>query len=205
MTKQIKQSISAIILAGGQSSRMQQDKALLPLNGQTMLSQICTIATECATQVYVVTPWSEKYRGILPAGCQLIAETLVLSEKKSNTPLIGFFQGLQQIETEWVLLLACDLPRLRSSQVKQWSEKLATILPSEIAFLPRNPKGYEPLCGFYRRSSLPLLEAYISAGGKSFQGWLAQHPVREIPLRDRSCLFNCNTIEDWESVKSSEF
>lgn len=204
MRQQIKQSITAIVLAGGQSSRMQRDKALLPLNGQTMLSQICTIATKCATQVYVVTPWIEKYRDILPAGCQLIAETIVLPDQKSNSPLIGFFQGLQQLETEWVLLLACDLPRLRSSQVKQWSQNLATVLPSEIAFLPRNPKGYEPLCGFYRRRSLPLLEAYISAGGKSFQGWLAQYQVKEIPLRDRSCLFNCNTVEDWESVNSYE-
>lgn len=202
MTQDIQQSISAIVLAGGQSSRMQRDKALLTLNGQTMLSRICTIATECATQVYVVTPWTAKYRDILPRGCQLIAETLLSPVTKTNSPLIGFAQGLRHIKTEWVLLLACDLARLNSSQVKQWSANLATVLPTEIAFLPRHPKGYEPLCGFYRRSCLPSVEAYLSSGGKSFQAWLAQQQVKEIPVSDRSCLFNCNTIEDWELFTS---
>ena len=205
MTQHAPPSLAAIVLAGGQSSRMQRDKALLTINGQTMLSRICTIAAECATQVYVVTPWTEKYRDILPPGCQLITETLLSPATKSNSPLIGFAQGLQHIKTEWVLLLACDLARLNSSQVKQWSENLATVLPTEIAFLPRHPKGYEPLCGFYRRNCLPSLEAYLAAGGKSFQGWLAQQQVKTIPVSDRSCLFNCNTIEDWQLVTSSEF
>lgn len=205
MTQHVQPSIAAIVLAGGKSSRMQRDKALLTLNGQTMLSRICTIAATCATQVYVVTPWTAKYRHILPPGCQLITETLLSPATKTNSPLIGFAQGLRHIKTEWVLLLACDLARLNSSQVKQWSENLATVLPTEIAFLPRHAKGYEPLCGFYRRRCLPSLAAYIEAGGKSFQGWLSQQQVRVIPVSDRSCLFNCNTIEDWQLVTSSEF
>lgn len=200
MTKSIKEKISAIVLAGGKSSRMGQDKALLKVGNKTLLSRTSLIARDCANRVYVVTPWIGKYQNILPPDCQLVKEQLVLNAQ-SNTPLIGFTQGLQLVETEWVLLLACDLPRLSLSQVKQWSSALTTVLPTEIALLPRQTKGWEPLCGFYRRDCLLLLEAYLAQGGKSFQSWLANHSVRELSVNDRSCLFNCNTPEDWEAIK----
>lgn len=199
MAESLKNEITAIILAGGESSRMGQDKALLTIGNNTLLSQICLVAIPCASQVYVVTPWIEKYQDILPPDCQLVKEQLVL-DARSNTPLIGFAQGLQLVKTEWVLLLACDLPQLSVSQVKQWSQALTTVLPSEIAFLPRNIKGWEPLCGFYRQDCLSLLEAYIKGGGKSFQSWLGQHPVKELSLSDRTCLFNCNTPADWKLI-----
>lgn len=200
MTKNLKKTITAIVLAGGKSSRMGRDKALLKLRDRTLLWQICTIADECACRVYIITPWTEKYRDIVPQKCQLIQEKLLSSENNSNSPLTGFAQGLQLVETPWVLLLACDLPQLRSSQVKQWSENLATVLPTEIALLPRHPKGWEPLCGFYRADCRPLLEAYIAEGKKSFQGFLQQHPVRELKNCDPTCLFNCNTPEDWQTI-----
>lgn len=199
MLEPIKSKISAIVLAGGESSRMGRDKALLDLGGNTLLNHVCLIASECASQTYVVTPWIEKYLGVVPSSCQLVREKLILNSK-SNIPLIGFIQGMQLVKTEWVLLLACDLPYLSSSQVKQWSLALATVLPTEIALLPRSVKGWEPLCGFYRRRSLASLKAYQGNGGQSFQSWLALHPVKELLLGDRHCLFNCNTPEDWESV-----
>ena len=197
MTKLFKDKITAIILAGGESSRMGQDKALLTIGNNTLLSRICLVARECSSKVCVVTPWIDKYQNVLPSDCQLIREELML-DTRSNTPIIGFAQGLQLVETEWVLLLPCDLPRLSSSQVKQWLPALATVLPTQIALLPRNSKGWEPLCGFYRQSCLPLLETYIKDGGRSFQSWLAQYPVKELLLGDRTYLFNCNTPKDWE-------
>jgi molybdenum cofactor guanylyltransferase len=199
MTKLIKNNITAIVLAGGESSRMGQDKALLTVGNETLLSQTCLIALEVSTTVYVVTSQIEKYQPILPLGCQLIKEELVLNGA-SNTPIIGFVQALELVKTEWVLLLACDLPYLSSFQVKQWSKALTTVLPTEIAFLPRSPKGWEALCGFYRRNCLSSLKLYIEHGGKSFQNWLTQNSVQELVLGDRTCLFNCNTPEDWRSI-----
>ena len=191
--------ITAIVLAGGESSRMGRDKALLDMGDRPLLAQICQVASKCAVQIYVVTPWIEQYQDVLPAGCQLVREQLVL-DSRSNTPMIGFAQGMQLVKTEWVLLLACDLPLISSFQVKQWSRDLTTVLPTEIALLPHNDRGWEPLCGFYRRSCISSLEEYIDRGGRSFQAWLAQHSVRELLMNDRSCLFNCNTPEDWQLV-----
>jgi molybdenum cofactor guanylyltransferase len=196
----IEDQVTAIILAGGESTRMGQDKALLNLDGGTMLAHVCLVAQECTAQTYVISPWIEKYQNLLPHGCQSIKEQLVLNAP-SNTPLIAFAQGLELVKTEWVLLLACDLPCLCSSQVKQWLSALTTVFPTEIACLPRSIKGWEPLCGFYRRSCLSSLQQYISEGGTSFQSWLAQHAVRELVIGDRRCLLNCNTPQDWQFLQ----
>ena len=83
MTEYMKKSITAIVLAGGQSSRMGRDKALLSFGERTLLSQICHVARECATQVYIVTPWIEKYQHIVPQNCQLIREKLLSPNKQS--------------------------------------------------------------------------------------------------------------------------
>lgn len=200
MTEDLISSVTAIVLAGGRSSRMGKDKALIYLGKQPLLYQICTLAKECASQVYVVTPWIEKYRDMLPQGCQLIREIPLSCQEQPHGPLIGFFQSLQKVDREWILLLACDLPRLSSSEVKQWCQYLPRVAPDAIAFLPRHPKGWEPLCGFYRRRCLPLLKAYIDSGGRSFQGWLAKYTVEELPVSDRQMLFNCNTPEDLEKL-----
>ena len=196
----MKQDITAIVLAGGESSRMGQDKALLPKGNETLLSFVCTVAQESANCVYVVTPWTERYQDIVPQSCQFIPEKVLKPGDKSNFPLMGFFQGLQQVTTQWVLLLACDLPNINSETIIGWYSYLTQAPQDVMAILPRDPKGWQPLCGFYRRSCITSLKNYLDHGGKSFQKWLEQCSVIPITIRDHSILFNCNTIEDWHKI-----
>lgn len=210
-------SLSAIVLAGGRSSRMGQDKALLPIHGIPMLQLVCGIAQSCANLVYVVTPWPERYQHLLPATCQLLQEVslpgestdTVSSSSKATVPLphgplIGFAQGLAQVQTDWVLLLACDLPRLRVEVLQAWADELHSVGQDTLALLPRHAKGWEPLCGFYRRSCLPTLTDFIHQGGRSFQQWLRQHSIQLLPLpEDDLMLFNCNTPTDLAAMNRS--
>ena len=200
--------LTAIVLAGGQSSRMGRDKALIPIEGTPMLSLICKIAKQCSDRLAVVTPWPEKYQPLLPSDCDLIQEIPTIGETESHGPLIGFSQGLAHLEkkrslqTDWVLLLACDLPRLRLEVLQNWVGELRNVPQEAIALLPKHPKGWEPLCGFYRPRCLPQLIDFINRGGRSFQQWLASQTVRELPLSDPQMLFNCNTPTDLLSVDS---
>jgi len=196
--------LSAIVLAGGQSSRMGRDKALITLQGVPLLRQVCEVALNCASRVYVVTPWSERYQNILPDACCVIQEVPLPGETEPHGPLVAFAQGLVQVDTDWVLLLACDLPQLQVKVLQGWVTGLEKTGEEAIALLPRQAKGWEPLCGFYRRQCLPILTTYINEGGRSFQGWLAQHPVQELPVSNTQVLFNCNTPADLELVKDRD-
>ncbi|PSB18007.1 molybdenum cofactor guanylyltransferase [Phormidesmis priestleyi ULC007] len=184
-------SLSAIVLAGGQSTRMGRDKALIKISGVPLLRRVCEAALHCTNQIYVVTAWSDRYRAVVPPHCHLIVDI-------QQGPLVGFAQGLTYIQTDWVLLLACDLPRLRGETLQSWTAELETISPDTIALLPHSQKGWEPLCGFYRRQCLSELQQFIDQGGRSFQSWLANQQVQELRLENREILFNCNTPQDLE-------
>ena len=146
-------ALSVIILAGGQSSRMGRDKALIVVDGIPLLQRTCEIALQCAPRVLVVTSATRDYSEIVPDRCVLIEEQLLPGESKPQGPLIGFIQGLEQIKTEWVLLLACDLPRLNQDILQRWMRQLSQV-GDAIALLPKGKKGWEPLCGFYRTDGL---------------------------------------------------
>jgi len=195
---------SCIILAGGKSSRMGTDKALLQLNNQPLLTIICERVQKLTKEIYVVTPWIERYEQLIPKDCNLIEETL-LDGKINNGPIVGFAQGLKHTKTEWVLLLACDLPCLETMAIAQWSSLLAQTSSTAIALLPKHPtKGWEPLIGFYRTKCLPLIEQYIAQGERSLQKWLTQQEVIELPVNNRQLLYNCNTPEDWQWIRFSK-
>lgn len=235
-----------MILAGGQSRRMGQDKALLPgRDGQPLLCQTVQTAWQIAPRVVVVTPWPDRYRVLLadvrspehpslqppnlqlpnlqlpnlqPPTIQLVQEPL---SPKSQGPLGGFVQGWEALPSSWCLLLACDLPYLEASVLRDWWQHLAvkadslavaSLVPGRDWRAKRLPesiegkppvihKGWEPLCGFYHRRGVPGLKRYLAGGGRSFQGWLADVPVTPFYGVPKKMLFNCNTPEDWGRVQ----
>jgi len=193
-------SLGAIALSGGKSSRMGQDKALLEIAGKTLLQKTCEVAQTCdANPILIITPWQERYKSIsLPRQCCFIPEL------NPQSPLTGFALGLSFIETDWVLLLACDLPNLQSEIVKTWSQELVNLPSEAIAYLPKHSKGWEPLCGFYRSSCVESLKSYIQTGKYSFQDWLGRSLVIEIPNIDPQMLLNCNTLDDFLIAKKRE-
>ena len=194
--------LTALILAGGQSSRMGRDKALLPIKGLPFLQRVCETALQCTDQVYVITAWPDRYRTLVPPNCQFIQEKAIASDtgSKSPGPLVGFAQGLACIKTDWVLLLACDLPCLQAAVLQRWKQQLDQAPAAAIALLPKHAKGWEPLCGFYRHRCLQSLTPFIQSGGRSFQSWLSQQTVIEIPNVDPKMLFNCNTPDDLKQL-----
>jgi molybdenum cofactor guanylyltransferase len=179
------------------------DKATLEIAGVPMIRRIYDAIAGChdrdgslASRIHVVTPWAERYRSLLPAECHFIAEL-----PPDRGSLIGFQQGLAGVNSEWVLLLACDLPNLATPVLQSWLDKLDTVSVQSIAYLPKNlEKGWEPICGCYRRSCYDSLLEYARNGGRSFQGWLANCIVTELPIADRRYLINCNTPADLAAV-----
>ena len=215
---------AAIILAGGHSTRMGRDKGLLPVGGVPLLQRTCDAAAACAKRTIVVTPWPDRYVH-LSLGCEFVLEPEVspnVAETTSQSPdgslssrgpLAGFARGLQwlaDLEEEaiapnhWLLLLACDMPYLERDSLQQGSHQLERCDPQAIALLHRHPKGWEPLCGFYRGSCLTSLQAFLEEGGRSFQAWLTTETVAVWQNANPQLFFNCNRPEDLVQVQTSQ-
>jgi molybdopterin-guanine dinucleotide biosynthesis protein A len=186
----------AIILAGGNSSRMGRDKALLPWQNSCLLRETCLKALVVTHQAYVVTPWGERYEDVLPSGCLILPEE---RDTDSAGPLVAFAQAIAKLPKPqgWALLLACDLPYLTAASL-QTVPPLATLAHNIVAVLPRGKKGWEPLCGFYRLKRLDRLQTFVHQGGRSFQRWLATEMVIPWQLDNPKILENCNTPMDWQ-------
>lgn len=200
----------ALILAGGFSSRMGQDKALLPWKGKPLLQRVGEAALSCCDRAIVLSPWCDRYRKIvqLPDDrCAWWYESLT-----GRGPLLAFQEGLQRLanrssqegmvvldERSWVLLLACDLPTLDRDWLGEQSDYLANLPGDILASVPHRNQRWEPLCGFYRLAALKPLQAFADSGGRSFQCWLATIPVQPMTLdrRGERSLWNCNQPEDF--------
>jgi len=184
---------ASVILAGGQSSRMGQDKALIPWNGVPLLQRVAQVATQCTEKVYIVTPWPERYQAIAPPQCQWLIES-----NPGNGPLVALAQIWANLNHSWILLLGCDLPNLDPTLLHHWIAQLADIPESTLALVPRQGKHWEPLCGFYRSSLHTHLDSFLQNGGNSFQNWLSSLPVQPLSVDDTvaQMLHNCNAPED---------
>ncbi|WP_414624245.1 molybdenum cofactor guanylyltransferase [Calothrix sp. CCY 0018] len=186
-------SIAALILAGGKSSRMGRDKALVPYQGKPMLQRVYQVAAECTQQVYVLTPWIERYQNILPSDCNYLVET-----QPGKGPVNGLSEGFEQISADWILLLACDLPLLDVEIIKSWINKLPQIPTSTLALIPQRSDIWEPMCGFYRKEVKTELDTFLKKGKRSFQELLSgiEVEVLEVDEKVDLMLLNCNSPGD---------
>ena len=212
--------LSCAILAGGRSRRMGQDKALLKLpDGQVLLGRTVGVARSLLDEVHkevpwqgqsqgappditVVTPWPERYQSVLTPPIQWV------DDRQAAGPLAGFSQAWSKIQSDWCLLLACDLPKLEAQALQQWWQWLAieaeaeaeTRSPSAEASLIKRSKGWEPLCGYYHRSCVPSLTKHLSAGHRDFQSWLQTLNIAPYSAMPAEMLFNCNRPADWAKI-----
>ena len=107
---------TGIILAGGQSRRMGENKALLRINGQTVIERIVEKLETFVDDVIIVNNHFEDYRFLnLP---------MVEDRYKGMGPLAGIEAGLHASRTEKNLVVACDMPFIS----REWGEYLLSYL-----------------------------------------------------------------------------
>ncbi|KST69314.1 molybdenum cofactor guanylyltransferase [Mastigocoleus testarum] len=190
-------NLAALILAGGQSFRMGEDKALISYNDVPILQHVYQVAAACTENVYVLSPWNERYQQILPPECKYLIES-----QPGRGPLFGFAEGLSQIPNDWILLLACDLPLLKVEILQGWINQLSELPLSIDALVPQRSDIWEPMCAFYRREVLAELQGFLQTGGRSFQKWFSHICVQPLPVDTQTnlMLYNCNTPLDLEEI-----
>jgi len=136
--------MSAIIVAGGISKRLGQDKGLIKLTEKALILYILdTLATIVDEVVVVVSSEIQKRKF-----AEIIKQKarIVIDKANFHTPLIGALAGLENVQTEYTLLLACDTPFL-SSKILNF---LLDTCTNKSAAIPRWSNGnVEPLHAAY--------------------------------------------------------
>lgn len=154
---------TAIILAGGDSRRMGQDKAMLSFRQQPLIhSVIATLQPLfAATLVSVREPRAEIR---LPQVCD---------SQREGGPLLGLIEGLAAIQTDWAFVVGCDMPFVSPALV----ERLAARRGTQHAVIAVVDGCVQPLAGFYARSSLAFLRAHLALGNRNLLGALRSMEV----------------------------
>jgi len=144
--------VTAVILAGGNSTRMKSNKALLPYSGELFIERIYRQLSALFPEVILVTNTPEFYR-FLP--CRMVPD-----EFPGMGSLAGIHAGLKQSRTDRIFVVACDMPYLNSGLIRQM---VAKAQGSDVV-IPESDGGFEPLHAVYAKSCLPAMEEALKNG-----------------------------------------
>lgn len=191
--------IAVAILAGGQSRRMGNDKALLPWKGVSLLEHGCRTALETSNRVLVVG--RER-----PADFPLEEITFLPDEAPDLGPLGGLKTALSWAQKEdfsAVLTIACDLPLLTSGALK-WLQDSTDFDALEDGLIVYSGQQLEPLFSFYNVSCLPLVERQLAKNKRSLHTLVTTGNFQFIdaPPEIAHQLMNANSPEDWQHVQA---
>jgi molybdenum cofactor guanylyltransferase len=120
---------AGIILAGGRSTRMGTDKALLEIDGETMLARTARILSMVVSEVVIVG------RTTLPPGMDKV--TAIPDAYGDVGPLGGIATGLSRVTAEHVLVVSCDLPHLQADVLRF----MVALAPGYDAVVPVTADG----------------------------------------------------------------
>lgn len=195
--------LAAFVLAGGASSRMGTDKALLDFGGEPLVCRMTRLVASAGVGVTVIGP-PERYSSL---GLEAIPDDCA-----GLGPLGGIATALAHSDRPWNLIVAVDLPRLTPEWLKKLAERAAR--SAADALIPRSERGLEPLCAAYHRRCLPSIRTALRQGVRKVTDGLAGPPpcrVEEIapeewkPLAAAEGLFdNINTPAEYERVRPGD-
>jgi len=194
-----KKNLSIAIQAGGKSSRMGQDKAVLELGGLSMIQRVVLQVSELADDVFVV---SNEPQGLQNLGFPIFADLLPV-----RGALSGFYTAFASAKTEFVAMLACDMPFASNAIFARCFEIM--IETGVDVVMPKSGDAlFEPLHAIYRCE--PCKQAVLKAvnqGQRRLISWLEDVKVAylefdECKRLDSSGLafFNLNNRDDFEKA-----
>ena len=186
---------SAIVLAGGRSSRMGQAKALLPFDGEPLIAHIVRSLKELFADVVVVLGPGQA----VPA----LPVTLVRDEVAYQGPVSGIYHGLNAAKSDVSFVASCDIPFLNLSLISY----LFSHIHDHDVVVPYWEGRYQPLFAIYRKDVTPYLHAQLQRGelrpiflfDKVRTRKIDEEEIRRFDPEGLSFL-NMNTPEDYEAA-----
>lgn len=195
-----------IILAGGKSSRMGTDKALLNYNGQKFIE---IIADELSFfEEKIIARGNNSILGRLEKDSWKI----VADEYPEHGPIGGLHAALKNCESDAMFVVTCDMPLMTGNLARKIygemcgcvetakHDELGGTLDAVIAV--SNDGKYHPLCGVYRKELYQLMEEYILQDNNRVMAVLKNCRVKYVNLNEEESkqLANVNTRDEYEKL-----
>ena len=189
--------ITLSVQAGGNSSRMGQDKALMPFLGRPLIQHVIERLSHLVDETIVTTNCLDEYAFLSPL-------RLFPDLRPDRGALGGLHTALESASHPLVAVVACDMP-FASLEIFRYACQVIEDCGADVA-IPMSGEGLEPLHAVYRKATcLPLVEAALDANRWKLISWFTQAKVRvlepeEIGRFDPEGLafWNLNTPEEFE-------
>ena len=198
--------LTVCIQAGGQSSRMGEDKALKMFLGRPLIQRVVERLSPIADELMVTTNRLEDY--------SFLNLRLIPDLKPGRGALGGLYTAIASASNPFVAVVACDMP-FASATFLDAATKLMVQEGADVVIARSGEEGYEPLHAVYRRETcLAAIEAAIEADQWKVIAWfpkvnlrvLTQDEIKHIDP-DGLAFWNVNTPEEFtkaEQLATSE-
>jgi len=195
---------ACIILAGGRSTRMGTNKALLAHPGNphiTFFEHLVSTLTPFCPETILVARDANDAATYTFSGVQVVTDTI-----PDRGPLMGLYSGLSVIQAQRALLVAVDMPYIQPALVSFLLSQPLT----DTLLIPLVNNAPQVVLALYPHTILPLIDQRIQQGYRGPRSLLEVAPVQYIEealLRqvdpDLRSFVNVNTPQDWQSLTST--
>lgn len=144
--------MTAIILAGGKSSRLGRSKALQVIEGKNLIQWVIDRLATLSTEIIIATAHGEAIHCSSAIRTKTVADTY-----PGKGPLIGIYSGLMASSSSQAIVVGCDTPFLSVSLL----EYITQICSTFDVVVPRIKNKLEPLCAVYSRNCLSPIQSLL--------------------------------------------
>jgi len=146
---------TCVILAGGESRRMGQDKASVLLADDSLLNHVICRVQPLFEKMLISVRESREHL-LIPQLCDSINDA---------GPMTGIATALERVDSQWVFAIACDMPFVSSGLVDAMAEKR----DDHDMVVPFVGGSLQPLAAFYSKSCVPCMQSQLERGDRSLK------------------------------------
>lgn len=192
--------MSAVILAGGKSSRMGQDKAFLKIGNRTIVEYQLQRLSPLFEELLLSTNLPEKFAHL---GLETVQDFI-----PDRGPLVGIYSSLLKARYSHLFAIACDMPFISPGLITYMKEDCKDY----DVTVPETERGLEPLHAIYSKTCLPVMKGYIDKkdGKGRVIEFFPQVKVRVVTKEEISripggneAFLNFNTMEEYQKQVDS--
>ena len=181
--------LKALVLLGGKSSRMGEDKGLIQYHKRTQAEHLVVLLEELGMEVFLSVREEQKENYLF------LDRPFVTDQIQGAGPLGGIASAMRSFPQTAFLVVACDLPNLQKEQLEfllknRNAKVFATCYESPL------DGGPEPLCSIYEPKSFSALMRVWVSGKSCPRKMLFNRTVEILPVTDSKFLVNVNTPEE---------